>query len=348
MASDRPVPFDAAAGQRPAPYTEEPSVRFPEPPRGGARDPRIAERIGPWTGSGADVVLIGVPDDAGVERGGGRPGAAAGPDAIRKALRRFGTTYDLGTQTDFEDLRIADAGDLIVAGDDSAQTHERLSASVERILRSGAVCVVLGGGNDASFGSIQGLCRSAGSAAGINVDAHFDVREVVSGRITSGTPYRRVLEQLPVPGSHFTEFAAHPAVNSRAHHEWLLRAGACCLDLDAVRARGVDAAFGAELERLARLGDALFVSIDLDVFAAADAPGVSAPGADGLRPREGRAIALSAGRAPQVRLFELMELNPHFDQDARTARLCALLLCAFFAGVRQRPNLAHTETGSEP
>src|SRR5690606_21694634 len=145
MASDRPVPFDAAAGQRPAPYTEEPSVRFPEPPRGGARDPRIAERIGPWTGSGAGGGLVGVAD----ERGGGRPGAAAGPDAIRKALRRFGTTYDLGTQTDFEGLRIADAGDLIVAGDDSAQTHERLSASVERILRSGAVCVVLGGGNDA-------------------------------------------------------------------------------------------------------------------------------------------------------------------------------------------------------
>jgi formiminoglutamase/guanidinobutyrase len=91
-----------------------------------------------------------------------------------------------------------------------------------------------------------------------------------------------------------------------------------------------------ELERLGRKSDALFVSIDLDVFAAAYAPGVSAPGTEGLTAEEGRALAHAAGRAPKVRLFELMELSPPHDLDQRTARLAALLVCAFLSGLARR------------
>ena len=91
-----------------------------------------------------------------------------------------------------------------------------------------------------------------------------------------------------------------------------------------------------ELHRLAGQAEGLFVSIDLDVFAAAYAPGVSAPGTEGLTAEEGRALAYEAGRAAKVRLFELMELSPPHDTDNRTSRLAALLLHAFLAGVAQR------------
>jgi arginase family enzyme len=129
---------------------------------------------------------------------------------------------------------------------------------------------------------------------------------------------------------------AHSSVNARAHARWLAERCIGCVSLSMVRRLGAREVLESELERIGRASDALFVSIDLDVFAGAFAPGVSAPGTEGLTPEEGRAIAHAAGRNPRVRLFELMELNPRHDVDQRTARLAALLLCSFLSGLAGR------------
>src|SRR5262249_41986819 len=157
------------------------------------------------------------------------------------------------------------------------------------------------------------------SVGGINVDAHLDMRPVVDGRLSSGTPYRRIIEELGVGGEHLVAFGLHPSVNSKAHYAWARNAGVECRSLGQVRAQGVVSEFVSALEGLERSSNALFVSMDLDVFAGPYAPGVSAPGTDGLVPAEGRAIAHAAGKNPKVRLFELMELNPLFDTNERTA-----------------------------
>ncbi len=318
-----------------APHTVPPKVSFPQPPTHSA-DPRLAHRLGPWDGETADAVLIGVPFDLGVTLGGGRPGAAQGPTALRQALLRFGTTHNAVHNVNFRHLRLADAGDLDVVAADVAATHERLAAAVGAILDAGAVPMVVGGGNDATFGSVKALSSSAPSVAGVNIDAHLDLREVVDGHITSGTPYRRILEELGLPGKNLVEFALHSAVNSRAHLDYAAEKGVQCLTLEQVRKGGMAGALAWRLGALAAAADALFVSIDLDVFAASFAPGVSSPGTEGLTPEEGRELAFAAGRAPKVTLFELMELNPAFDLDERTSRLAALLLASFLAGLAVR------------
>ncbi len=327
-----------------APHTLPPEVAFPQPPTHSA-DPRLAHRLGPWDGETADAVLIGVPFDLGVTLGGGRPGAAQGPTALRQALLRFGTTHNAAHNVKFDDLRLADAGDLDVVSDDPgrpghgeavAATHERLAEAVGAILAAGAVPIVVGGGNDATFGSVKALIASAPSVAGVNVDAHLDLREVVDERITSGTPYRRILEELNLPGKNLVEFGLHSAVNSRAHFDYAAEKGVQCLTLEQVRKGGMAGALAWRLGALAAVAEVLFVSIDLDVFAAPFAPGVSAPGSEGLTAKEGRELAFAAGRAPKVTLFELMELNPQFDLDERTSRLAALLLASFLAGLAMR------------
>ena len=52
-------------------------------------DLRIIDRIVP--GVSGDVVLIGFPEDEGVRRNGGRPGARQGPARFRHWLSRYGT-----------------------------------------------------------------------------------------------------------------------------------------------------------------------------------------------------------------------------------------------------------------
>ena len=72
--------------------------------------------------------------------------------------------------------------------------------------------------------------------------------------------------------------------------------------------------------------DAAALSIDLDAFGAASAPGVSAPAPFGIVPDE-RAIAFVRGLSadPRVAAIDLAELNPSLDADGRTARLGAAL-----------------------
>ncbi len=301
-----------------------------------SRDPRLRERLHPWQGEAVDAVLLGVPCDEGVVLGGGRAGAAEGPAALRRAIQRFGTLYDLERGLDLEALRLADGGDVPVVAGALGRTHEALAEAVARVIASGAVAVVVGGGHDLSFGSVSGLARAAAPVGGVNVDAHLDVREVVDGRVTSGTPFRRVLEELGVPGQAFVELGAHPHVNAREHHEYLARKGAAVWGLGVLRREGVGRVAARELRRLAEGGRSLFVSVDLDVFAAAVGPGVSAPGTDGLDAAEGAELAFAAGADPAVRLFELVELAPRFDVDERTARLAAMLLCEFLSGLTLR------------
>ena len=319
----------------PAPHTKPAEVTFPAELAHPA-DPRIKHRLHPWDGTAADIVIIGVPYDEGVLLNGGRPGAVEGPSAFRQALLHFGTTHDAGRATDFDLLTLADAGDLEVVPGDPAATHERLAEAVVTILAVDAIPVIIGGGNDATFGSAKGLQQRFPSIGGVNIDAHLDMREVRDGVCHSGTPYRRIIEELGVPGSKLVTLGLHSAVNSRAHMAWAREQQVGLWGLERLREGGTAEVLSVELQRLAGQTEGLFVSIDLDVFAAAYAPGVSAPGTEGLTAEEGRALAFEAGRAAKVRLFELMELSPPHDTDNRTSRLAALLLHAFLAGFAQR------------
>lgn len=319
----------------PAPHTipspVQLSVELADP-----ADPRLKHRFGPWDGGPADAVLLGVPFDEGVVLNGGRAGAAKGPSAFRTALVRFGATFDSGREIDFNHLTLADAGDLQTVPGDPAATHERLAEAVAAILANRAVPLVIGGGNDATFGSVKGLSQTAQSIGGVNVDAHLDLREVVDGVCHSGTPYRRIIEELGMPGSRLAEMGLHSAVNSRAHLAYARENSVACWSLGRLRETGPAAAMRGELARLAGQAESLFVSIDLDVFAAATAPGVSATGTEGLTADEGRAMAHTAGLQPSVRLLEIMELCPRHDIDNRTARLAVLLVHAFLAGLAGR------------
>jgi formiminoglutamase len=77
--------------------------------------------------------------------------------------------------------------------------------------------------------------------------------------------------------------------------------------------------------------DVLCVSVCMDAFPAACAPGVSAPAALGIEPALVIALLRWLGAACRRRgipwlLGEVAELSPPHDLDARTARLAARLV----------------------
>jgi formiminoglutamase len=76
---------------------------------------------------------------------------------------------------------------------------------------------------------------------------------------------------------------------------------------------------------------AIYLSVCLDVFAAAVAPGVSAPQVLGLWPQHVFPVVRSIAASQKVVSMDIVELSPPFDHDGMTARLAASVLAEFLA-----------------
>jgi formiminoglutamase len=103
---------------------------------------------------------------------------------------------------------------------------------------------------------------------------------------------------------------------ARAHYQFVQQHG---------RAIWRDEVSRATIEELYRgLSAPALVSFDLDVVIESEAPGVSAPNGAGLPSDLWLAAAHAAGQSAAVASADVVEENPAFDQDGRTARLAAL------------------------
>jgi formiminoglutamase len=283
--------------------------------RGDANDPRLGE----WACRDfaaypdAQVALLGCPQDEGVQRNGGRPGAREAPTEIRRTLYRL-TRPDV-----LAGLRLIDLGDVRIQPT-LEETHAAQQALVRQVIADGKRLIVLGGGNDISYPDGAGLAEATGAVLAFNIDAHFDVR--TDQPRNSGTPYRQLLAGGHLHPTAFYELGYQPFSNSSAYERELRALGVHLLSPDEWRAAGLLAAVQTILT--AQQANSVFWGFDMDVVCAADAPGVSAPNPLGLRGAELCQLAALAGAEPRTRVVEFSEVNPRFDVDGRTSRLAAV------------------------
>ena len=282
---------------------------------------------------GCRAALLGLPDDLGVQLNGGRTGARGGPEALRTTLGRFGVAWD-GLRGRALDVGVFDAGDVVPAegGDEGAlfETHRRIESAVAYLQERGLVTVCVGGGHDLSLPSLRAVSARVGHPlGGINVDAHLDVR----ARVGSGMPFRALIEGQQLAPQRFVELGLGRFSNDRGDLEWLGQQGATLLFVETLLERGFDV--DGVLEAVCH-GGAAFLSIDLDGLDQNVAPGVSAPNPLGVSVRDAARLAEAAGARAEIRHFDLMELNPRYDTDARTARTATFLLLCFLAGLSDR------------
>ena len=277
---------------------------------------RFASTIRRDAPAGCAVALLGMPDDTGVRLNNGRPGAMGGPRAFRAALAGYGVADPLGRAWPV----VFDAGDVIAAegGDEAAlrETHRRVTDAAAAIVDKGLLPVGIGGGHDLTFPLVRAVSQRRGPLAGVYFDPHLDVREPAG----SGMAFRRLIEECragPVVNVGF-----NPLVNSREHHGWFVSHGG--------RIEAFDPAAWPDL------GRPQFVSLDLDALDASHAPGVSAINPAGFCVKALAEYAHAAGRNPAVVCLDIMELNPAFDPDGRTARAAAHLFLSFLLGFAER------------
>lgn len=271
------------------------------------------------------ICLIGYASDLGVRANLGRPGAADGPARLRARMASFPA---------IDGITIFDCGD-IVAGASVLETQEALAQAVEAIVRAGAMPVILGGGHDQAFGHFLGVARATGSPpACINFDAHLDLRPIAETGPNSGTPFSQAAEWCRARNATFRYLALGV---QRAGNTSLLFAraeaiGATLVDADGFALDTIDIVMEAINDGVDEAE--ICLSVDLDVFAAGFAPGVSAPNAMGIAPDSAfRRVFRGIMASGRVRGVEIAELCPAFDIDDRTARLGAMVAFEAALGV---------------
>lgn len=285
-------------------------------------DPKLGEiiRYHPQDYESADVIILGCPEDKGVKRNKGIPGARNGPREIRRAL------YGLSLNETIQSQCIFDLGD-IKTGASLEETHARMRQIVRRILEDGKMAVVLGGGNDISYPDCAALAEVKKEVLVFNIDKHFDVRDL-SPR-NSGTAYRQLLEEGLIDPKKFYEMGSEEFANSPAYRDYLERKGVHIYSLDEMRSYGIELFFQNVLKN--NVYEAIFWGFDLDVVRDADAPGVSARYPTGLTAREIIQIAKIAGKTTNFGVLEFTEVNPEVDIDNRTGKLTAILIHTFLS-----------------
>jgi formiminoglutamase len=289
------------------------SRRDPEDPRLGdvaqiVTLPEFEKRHWDWA-------IIGLPDDRGVALNGGRPGAAEGPNAIRKWLYRLVPPRHLA---------LADLGDLGMT-DDLDADHRTATSAIAAALGHADKVAVLGGGHDWGYCPIAALMQG-GIAGFVNFDAHLDVR--ASKVHHSGTSYWRALES-GINGENAFWYGVQMAATAAAHRQYVEAHGGLISWADSLdpEADGFLTSTDARFGEFAEGCDYLDVSLDMDVFSSASAPGVSAPQPLGLSPEEIIVMLSSVFSAPKLRTVGIYETAPPLDLPGEpTSRLAARCL----------------------
>lgn len=263
------------------------------------------------------VHLLGFASDEGVERNGGRQGAADGPEALRAAL---------GSLAVHERRLLIDVGTVTTQEDNLGSAQRELSDRVRDLVAAQGpegITVVLGGGHETSFATHRGAYEALGSMQIINFDAHFDLRS--ASRPTSGTPFRQIAELVGREAFDYSVFGISRPNNTKVLFDTAEELGvATVLDTDLAAMLPAEAAARA-VDAVA--GDLpIHLSIDLDVLPAAVAPGVSAPAGFGVEFALVRAMVEAVAATGRVALVDVVELNPEYDVDARTAKAAARLI----------------------
>ncbi|MGO3058422.1 MAG: formimidoylglutamase [Halomonas sp.] len=278
-------------------------------------------------------VLIGFESDAGVARNQGRTGASEGPGALRRALaplawHRKGPAYD--------------AGNVQCNGDALETTQQALADRLASILTAGHLPIVLGGGHEVAYASWRGLAQfftreepeledSEAKAAAprigiINLDAHFDLRDPVHVR-SSGTPFAQIAEKCQAQGWPFRYacLGVSRAANTQGLFKRAAELGTLIREDHEISALRLESII-RDLQRFIAHCDHVYLSIDLDVLPAAEAPGVSAPASHGVALALIEPLAEAIRDSGKLRLVDVAELNPRLDIDNRTARAAARLI----------------------
>jgi len=296
------------------------------------RDPRAIDLFKPYEGEKVDFGLLGVPFDGAVK---GRPGARHGPDGIREAFR-FYATYNYEHDVDVWGMNVADFGNVKLSQGNVKDAHSQISDAVREMFGAADVPMIMGGDHSITFATLKALSEvTKGNIGIIAFDSHHDMREYEDDDISSGTPFRRIMEELegePVRGKNIVQIGLHGFLNSSYYRDYAISKEVMIFSVDVVQTMGMENVVKGALMQAGEGTEVIYISVDIDSVDQTEAPGVSAPSPGGLSSSELLKGIFHAAMDPKVRGMDVVEIAPSLDPSGNSARLGASVLLYFLGG----------------
>ena len=299
----------------------------------------------------ADVVVVGAPFDGGTSH---RPGTRFGPMAIRATdyLPHDGSRPSLALRTDaLQDLVVRDAGDVEMYAGDIETSLAALEAAVERVARSGAIPVVLGGDHSVTYADAKGVANALGHRriSMVHFDAHADTGDIEFGSLWGhGQPMRRLIESGALRGDRFLQVGLRGYWPGPETLQWMAAQRMRSYEMSEIGHRGLGACLAEASATATDDCDGVFLSVDIDVCDPGHAPGTGTPEPGGLTARE----LLDAVRRLCLELpvvgVDVVEVSPPYDHADVTAALGNRVVLEALSAVARRRRDARDGTRWEP
>jgi len=305
----------------------------------------------PDTYETADVVIVGAPFDGGTSW---RAGARFGPQAIRMTdyNPHDGSRPSLALRVDgLADMRVVDAGDVEMYSGDAARSCADLEVVIEKIAKTGAIPLVLGGDHTVTWPNVTGTARARGwgRVSVIHFDAHADTGDIEFGSLVGhGQPMRRLIESGAVRGDRFLQVGLRGYWPGPETLDWMAEQGMRSYEMTEIVHRGLNECLTEAFEIAMDDCDGVFLSVDIDVCDPGAAPGTGTPESGGLSARE----LLDAVRRIALELpvvgMDVVEVAPPYDHADITAMLGNRVVLEAISGIARRRQDAANGTTWDP
>ncbi|MBB5687235.1 agmatinase family protein [Sphingobium boeckii] len=264
------------------------------------------------------IHLIGLPTD---QHSSYLRGPAKAPALIRAALfsDHGNPASERGTEIGVE-IDLIDGGDLAL--DEGPDDDDRITGAIAASIARGAIPLCMGGDHAVTYPILKAIAAAHGPVNILHFDAHPDLYDELDGnRRSHASPFARIMED------GLAKRLVQVGIRTLNAHQ---RDQAQRFGVEIIEARyfipGCVPAFDGPL----------YISVDMDGFDPAHAPGVSHHEPGGLTAREITNVLLSI-EAPIVGA-DVVELNPDRDINGMTAILAAKMIKELAALATARPH----------
>lgn len=277
------------------------------------------------------IVFLGFCSDVGVQRNQGRAGAINGPASLRHSLSNLAVHFD-------PSVKLFDLGDFFCVEQDLEGAQLFLGKTIKQCLDFRYFPVILGGGHEVAYGHFLGIAEHVRSRVKqprigiINFDAHFDLRSYEKHG-TSGSPFLQISQFCRENQMVFSYLCLgiQQASNTRALFKTAERLNVNFVTTKELNYNNTNQT-NKRIQDFIQQNDYIYLTVCLDVFAAASAPGVSSPALSGVSPDIVIHHLDTILSSNKVLACDIAELNPTYDIDNRTAKLAALLIYEIIMG----------------
>jgi agmatinase len=271
----------------------------------------------------ADFAVLGVPFDEGTW---GQPGERYGPRDLRESSQEYnhdlteGFYYIDGDRTVLKGKHWADVGDVLIFPTVPAQTDDKITAAVKKIIEKKAFPIVLGGDHSITFPVLRALDGALGKDVTlVHFDAHLDTWNGEPGNLDHASWVNRAaqlqhVKKIVQVGMRGLANDPEAIGNARKIHTAIVTS-------ERIHAKGVEWAL-AQIPA----SENIYISLDVDVMDPTLAPGTGTLEPDGLSFRELDELLKGVAGKGKLVGFDVVEVNPYRDPSGRTAQTAVRLL----------------------